>query len=331
MFTLYKKLRNPALFQGSLNKKHYFEGWYFKLVDAQADNLYALIPGVSLATTEDSHAFIQVINGKTSETHYLTFDLDQFSYSSSDFSISIAGNHFSQEGLALSLEQDGLSLHGRIQFGEFHPWPVTILSPGVMGWYAYVPFMECYHGVLSFDHALHGQMENNGKVISFEGGRGYIEKDWGTSFPGYYIWIQSNHFGESNVSLMASVANIPWLGTAFDGFIIGLVHQKRLYRFATYTGAKIIKLKTGSDRAIVHVSDGKFRIEMDVHRTSEGGELKAPRTGAMEQHIRECMTSVITVSLFALQGKREELIYHGESAHTGFEMGGAVEKMQNIG
>ena len=24
-----------------------------------------------------------------------------------------------------------------------------------MGWYAWVPFMECYHGVLSLDHTIY--------------------------------------------------------------------------------------------------------------------------------------------------------------------------------
>ena len=31
-------------------------------------------------------------------------------------------------------------------------WPVKVTSPGAMGPYAFVPFMECYHGVVSMDH-----------------------------------------------------------------------------------------------------------------------------------------------------------------------------------
>jgi succinate dehydrogenase/fumarate reductase flavoprotein subunit len=48
---------------------------------------------------------------------------------------------------------------------------------GTMGWYAFVPAMECYHGVLSFDHLLEGGLELNGQYIDYTGGRGYIEKD----------------------------------------------------------------------------------------------------------------------------------------------------------
>ena len=39
-----------------------------------------------------------------------------------------------------------------------------------------------------------GSLEINGAEISFEGGKGYIEKDWGRSMPSDWIWIQSNHF-----------------------------------------------------------------------------------------------------------------------------------------
>ena len=34
-------------------------------------------------------------------------------------------------------------------------------------------------------------------------------------------------------------AIIPWLGSTFWGTIVGLWHEGRLYRFATYTGAKM--------------------------------------------------------------------------------------------
>ena len=52
-----------------------------------------------------------------------------------------------------------------------------------MGWYAYLPIMECYHGILSMDHELSGELIYNGDFLAFNKGRGYIEKDWGKNFP----------------------------------------------------------------------------------------------------------------------------------------------------
>ncbi len=96
-----------------------------------------------------------------------------------------------------------------------------------MGWYAFVPFMECYHAVIGFDHPLEGKININGNEIDFTGGRGYIEKDYGKSFPSYYIWMQSNHFETEEISVMASVAKIPWLGSSFDGFVVGFFSMEK--------------------------------------------------------------------------------------------------------
>jgi hypothetical protein len=111
-----------------------------------------------------------------------------------------------------------------------------------MGWYAWVPFMECYHGIVSLDHEIQGALQVDGQRVDFSGGRGYIEKDWGPSFPSAWIWLQTNHFGVPGTSLTASIAVIPWMRSSFSGFIVGFLHGGRLYRLATYTGAKVAHL-----------------------------------------------------------------------------------------
>jgi len=84
-----------------------------------------------------------------------------------------------------------------------------VLEPGIAGWYAWVPRMETYHGVVSLDHTINGHLHIDDEEIDFNSGRGYIEKDWGASFSAAYIWFQSNHFEQLNTSLTASVAIIP--------------------------------------------------------------------------------------------------------------------------
>ena len=69
-----------------------------------------------------------------------------------------------------------------------------------------------------------------------------MEKDWGSSMPSSWIWMQTNHFDEEEVSLFGSVAKIPWLRSYFTGYIFGFYYKGHLYRFTTYTGTKIEKL-----------------------------------------------------------------------------------------
>ncbi len=52
---------------------------------------------------------------------------------------------------------------GNSRFDSPISWPVRLASPGVMGWFAWVPRMECYHGVLGFDHAVQGTIDVDSK------------------------------------------------------------------------------------------------------------------------------------------------------------------------
>lgn len=328
MCNYFRQKYHPAIFQGSLKKKHYFEGWYCKIVDEKSENVYAIIPGISLDRKTESHAFIQIINGKTSETYYVEYKIEEFSFSKKDFQIRIGKNIFSEKGMQLNIHHKDISIEGEIVFGDLTPWPVTTFSPGAMGWYAFVPFMECYHGVVSFNHSLNGKLNISGKECNFDGGKGYIEKDWGKSFPEYYIWIQSNHFEKYGVSLMASFAKIPFLHKTFDGFVIGFQLEDKLYRFTTYTGAKIKKLNTSADDALIHVSDKRHRLELKVHRLHPPGELKSPQMGGMVNRIHESLNAIVNVRLIDLQTNK--ILYEGQGSNTGYEMGGKIELIKQV-
>ena len=85
--------------------------------------------------------------------------------------------------------------------------------------------------LFQLNHSLSGILNVNGTLLNFENGKGYIEKDWGTSFPEAWIWMQSNNFSTSDTSFSFSVAKIPWLGKFFIGFISFLYYNKRVFPF----------------------------------------------------------------------------------------------------
>jgi len=222
------------MYQGKRIMRGYFEGWYYKFADIYEQNIGALIPGVSFDKKgNNSHSFIQYLDDSGSLSNYFLYDIKEFSYSPDKPEIKIGKSFFSPTRIEVDIDDKSSSIKGALSFRDIKPWPVSFFSPGAMGWYAFVPFMECYHGVLSFNHLIEVQLKLNGKSIDFNGGKGYIEKDWGRSFPSYHIWIQSNHFDEPGISLMVSIAKIPWLGKSFNGFLIGLLYNGHLYKFTT--------------------------------------------------------------------------------------------------
>ena len=149
----------------------------------------------SAASRAASHAFVQTLDGVTGRTTYHRYPFDAFRADPHEFDIQIGPNRFRLIGSCwTSIAPEG-RMRGELRFAGLTPWPVTRSSPGVMGRYTYAPFMECYHGVLSFDHGIAGSLAVDGRELDFSGGHGYIEKDWGQAFPKAWIWTQSNHFG----------------------------------------------------------------------------------------------------------------------------------------
>jgi hypothetical protein len=318
---------HPAWYQGRAKRPPYFEGWYYKLVDASERHRMAVIPGIfRSADSVESHAFVQLLDGSSGKATYHEYPVEAFLPAERGLDIQIGPNRFTLKQISLHIDAPERSVSGELAFSELKPWPVTLSSPGVMGWFAWIPLMQTYHGVISFDHAIQGTLTVDGKPISFGDGRGYIEKDWGRSFPAAWIWMQSNHFGQPGTSLTASVATIPWLGTLFRGFIIGLWHDGVLYRFATYTGARLERLRIREDEVCVVVADRGQRLEISARGTS-GGVLRGPTGVDMAGRVPESLQATVTVRLSAWGGASRSPIFEGSGRNAGLEVVGDTEKL----
>lgn len=313
---------NPACYHGHRRKPPFFEGWYYKLVDAGETHRYAVIPGVFLSEDPDNHhAFVQVLDGRTGHSAYHRYPADAFWAADGTFDLRIGPNRFTAQRVSLDIQSPGMMVRGELRFHGLTPWPVTLASPGIMGWYAWVPFMECYHGVVSLDHQIEGALSIQGRPVEFDGGRGYIEKDWGQAFPAAWIWYQTNHFARPGTSLTASVAIIPWVRRSFPGFIIGLWHGGRLYRFATYDGGRIERLDVADEQVSWVVRNRRYRLEMRATRPA-GGLLQAPTTVDMGRRIAETLDAEVAVALYDLEGDHGRLLFDGVGRHAGLEAAG---------
>ena len=317
----------PEAYHGAGKTRDFFEGWYIKAVDREEKNAYALIPGISLsADPAKSHAFIMLLDARGHRMFYYRYPLAEFQAAEDQFNLTIDRSHFSTSQVVLNLEDGQHTITGELGFIDLHPWPVRRFSPGVMGWYAFIPYLECYHGVLSFDHTITGSLSIDGEIIDFSGGRGYMEKDWGSSMPSSWIWIQTNHFGETGVSLFGSIAKIPWLGNYFTGFIFGLYLHGHLYAFTTYGGAKITSLDVSGELISIRIENRGYVLEVVAAR-SEGVDLPAPVMGEMTAKVNESLRSNIDVKLYKKMKGGTVLIFSGTGRNAGLEFVGNVGEL----
>ncbi len=312
-------LWRPEAFQGWGKRRRYFEGWYVKLVARSRESALAVIPGVAYDEAGEGHAFVQVLDGIRNTAAYHRFPLEAFRPAADRFALELGGNRFSAEGLELDLPD----LKGRVRLNGRVPWPVKAWSPGIMGWYAFVPFMECYHGIVSMDTATEGRLEHEGRAVDLDGGRAYLEKDWGRSFPSSWIWMQSNHFATEGTSMKLSVARIPWVRQAFVGFIAGVWHEGTLHRFTTYTGARLRHAAVHDGHVEVTLADRRRTLAVHAVR-SDGGDLVSPVQGLMAGRVNETMTARIRVRL---TDRRGGVLLDDEGAMAGLEVAGPYEEL----
>lgn len=311
---------NPEHFQGEGKQSNYFEGWYFKVLNAAGTKAFAFIPGIAMDQFGKKQSFIQVLDGKNKTAAYHRFEVDQFVPTRGSFNLSLAGSSFSESTIHLNLD----NIKGTLNFSGNVGWPKPFYSPGIMGPFSFVPFMECYHGIVSMDHSIQGTLTINDEIIDFTGGRGYIEKDWGRSFPSSYIWMQSNHFNKPGISLKASVAKIPWLGSSFVGFISGFWLYDRLIQFTTYNGTVLRKSFADTKKVELVLENKKHRLEIFAKRDG-ATSLASPILGLMDGRIEESMTSEIDVQLYDKIDK--SIIFSGTGNHTALEVAGNISEI----
>jgi len=312
MKSLYK-IYHPEVFQGSLSKKNYFEGWYFKHVDADGGKAFAVIPGVSLS--DDPHSFIQFIDGNSGKTSYFRYNLNDFIFSRKKLEISSGRSFFSENEVRIDLENPDSRITGKMIYRGIKRIPRKILMPGIMGWYSFIPAMECNHGVVSTGHRIEGIITVNGQMSDFTGGRGYIEKDWGTSFPESWLWLQCNNFEREDISVMISVAKIPWMGSWFMGFISFITIAGKTNVFATYNGAKISRIrKIDETHTEVVISKGTLTLTTIIEKKG-AGTLKAPVKGLMDSIIKESLNSEVMLEL----KDGNSALFTGKGIRAGYE------------
>jgi hypothetical protein len=256
-----------------------------------------------------------VIDGITGKTNYLSFPTGSFSAATDRFSVRIGDSLFERDRIILNISDEGVNVAGELKFKDQALFRGTLFSPGIMGWYSFVPFMECKHGIVSANHEITGTLAINGKTTDFSGGKGYIEKDWGRSFPEAWLWCQANNFRKRDASLFISVAKIPWLGRHFTGLIAFLYIDGRFRLFATYNGSVIEELVRSGKETGITLRKNTERLKINIVMNG-AGDLKAPVSGKMNRIIKESIDSDVSVELY----DNDNLVFSDYSRRAGLEI-----------
>jgi len=125
---------------------------------------------------------------------------------------------------------------------------------------------------------------------------------------------------------MLSIANVPWLGNSFNGFLGFYYLNNKIYHFATYRPTKM-KLKIiDSKKLNIKIKNRKNTFLINV-KSNNTALLKAPVKGSMDRKIPESIDAFIKITML---DKKGEIILMDSTKIAGLELVGDFKNLQGI-
>jgi len=287
-------------------RTNYFEGWYLRLIDPTQGINRSIIFAIT-KDPSDPHAFLQLFDALDEACEYIRYPLSAFSVLNG--SIYIGQNIISPTRIFINEQHFACDL--RLSN------PITLTSQfgtqSAMGFVSYFP-LQTAQEVVYLNATVQGSMRVNEQEWILDG-QNYIEKTYGHRFPPGHIWLQSAHFDVPDTYFSFSVGVLPLLGMKVKGWFAILRHDKDEYRFAIYNLASLKILKATPTEVELVIKRGRFRLEVQAHR-SHWVRLVGPTDGAkMTQEVLESINATIQLNLYF----NDALILNTKGQFAGFE------------
>lgn len=258
----------------------------------------------------DTHLFNLLIASLI--TKYIRYPLEDLSFTKDPFILKIGQNKLSKEFMILNINEDDLKVKGEFSFNNLKTLKKSFLKPNIMGILSYLP-NECNHSISSLHHKVKGNICINNKTFNIDG-IGYMEKDWGTSFPKKYVWTQgSDVLGNS---VVFSNATVPILGRYATGFFLVILHNDKEYRFSSIEGSKMLSFEAEDNSFKGKIQKGNLTVEIFAKQYNPIS-LKSPNMGEMKSSIKESLDGNLKIALlkdgkvsFEIENERASIDVH---------------------
>jgi hypothetical protein len=299
--------KKRGLFAKRFDNFHYlgvsqpsFEGFYCKVAKPDGTTI-AVICGFA-RTKEKSYAFIQ-IGSHFCATKYFEYPIDSLNINKEGFSFSIEQHQISMQGISIRETDCEINL----TFDNFIAWKRTLLKPSIMGALTYVPFVECKHDIVGPHFNASGTVKIEEQIIHFTSDAGYIDRNWGKSFPKKYCWGHLSGFSDDSISIQFAKGSPKWLWLTIPVHIGFLYINGEITTFKSWRGAKI--QITNTEDLSVCLRNLKYEVQLLFTRDKKF-QLKAPDHGNIEEEIMEYAGNPTRVKIFKRNRRiPNELIY----------------------
>ena len=227
--------------------KSYFEGWYFRVTLPEIAQTFAFMYSIAdpIGGQPNSGGAVQILGIDEAYLSRTLPDVQQFWASQTSLDV----RHWSktrnqqQQGYQVTANSNKgyicdpsnqKSCRWEYQIQPIYGWGNPNLpQQATAGWLSYLPVFDPGWQILMAHGLATGWIEWHGKRYQFTDAPAYSEKNWGTSFPEKWFWINCNSFvQESNLALTAigAVRKVLWWSELVG--MIGIHYQGKFYKFS---------------------------------------------------------------------------------------------------
>ena len=329
-------------------KTQYFEGWYYRLTLPEIKQTFAFMYSIEdpLGNGANSGGAVQIL-GINEEYIYRVFPnvnhffaaKDNLSFGhwgktktnlktkpailpASDFAESIDEGYQATATLNQGSIYDPVHnqyCRWQYQIQPQYGWGNRDQPQSTAGLLSYLPIFEPGWQITMAHGLATGYVEWQGKQYQFENAPVYSEKNWGSSFPQKWFWLNGNSFEESiDLALTAAGGIRQVLWWQEEVALIGIHYQGKFYEFAPWNSQVSWQIEPwGKWR--VEGKSRSFTVILEGETELTGTYVRTPTAKGLVFNCRDTTQGKLKLQLRSNSGA---IIVEASTNLAGLEVGG---------
>jgi hypothetical protein len=267
----------PNSIRGNFERNKYFEGWFQKVYSKEHNASFILIYGYATQNSDDHFGFLQVLV-PDQEPEIAYFPKYEVSCDIEQHIFRLGHNLLTKESIHINTHSFSIDL----KLKNLHPLRTFKNS---MGYAYFIPNLPCYHSVLTTAQNVSGEIQHNGVYYSLNNGMGYLEKNWGTTFPESYFWIHAVDPNNPARSLLFSKAKIVWLGKTYIKHVGYLCLDGQQIELRELKNFSVSNSNVSPENQIIQMRSASAQIDLSLDYGREV-VFHGPKDGALSRLIQ---------------------------------------------
>lgn len=327
---------------------NYFEGWYFRLTLPEIKQTFAFMYSIEdpLGEQLKSGGAVQILG--IDETYLFRTFIDVHKFFADQNNLALG--HWSKTNLTTKAKllsstefrnciTEGYQVTAKLNQGsiydpvrnEYCHWEYQIQpvygwgnsqqpQQSSAGWLSFLPIFEPGWQIMMAHGLATGWVEWRGQRYQFTNAPAYSEKNWGSSFPKKWFWLNCNSFNQkTDLALTAGGGIRQVLWWSEEVALIGIHYQGKFYEFAPWNSQVSWQVEPWGKWQL----QGKS-VEYEVILTGttnlSGTYVRTPTAKGLVFNCRDTTQGKLSLILSDCQGKT---IVTATSNLAGLEVGGA--------